>query len=169
MSDNVVSFAQAVERYSPFDAVITSVTGPGQALAEDPGQGLPFREGDIVQVVYRGLDGAPEIRSVLYGPTAIEVGKKLARTLGFDPRELVAVEAGNPRPFDLAWIHRFDGGGPAGDRLARVRGISATWINFGLGHRPYVRVDLRRHSPAPATPMVADPQDNPFLSLGDDE
>lgn len=168
VSDNVVSFAEAFQRLSPFDGVITQVTGPGDALAEDPGQGLPFRDGDIVQIVYRAQSGKPEIRSVLYGPTAAEVGKSICRTLGLQPQDLIAVEAGDPRPFDLAWICRTVGADP-GERLARVRGISATWINFGLGHRPYVRVDLRRHSAAPATPMAATFEDNPFLSLGDDE
>lgn len=165
---NVVSFADAVERLAPFGGEVVEVRGPATALVEAPPATMPFRDGDIIRVVYRAFEGRPEIRSVMYGPAPHEVGRALCRTLDRSPGQLIAVVA-DPKVYELCWICAAIGDAP-GERLARVAGLSPTWMNLGLGRRPVHRVDLRKFKPAAPVARSETRLENPFNDpAGDDD
>ncbi len=164
----VVSYADAIERLAPLRGQVVEVRGPAAALAEAPPAAMPFREGDVIRVVYRAFEGRPEIRAVMYGPTPHEVGRALQRTLGRAAGQLIAVAA-DPRNYELSWVCAAVGDTP-GERLARVDGLNPTWLNLGLGRRPVHRVDLRKFKPAAPTPMADERLANPFNDpAGDDQ
>lgn len=163
----VLSFADAVDRLSVLGGQVVEVRGDKTDLAGSPPESAVFRPGDIVKVVYRAYEDRPEIRAVMYGPTPHEVGRALCRTLGRTPGELIGVAA-DARNYELTWVCAAIGVMP-GERLARVDGLSPTWLNLGLGRRPVHRVDVRKFKPAVPTPMAETRLDNPFTDLtGDD-
>ncbi|SFK42158.1 hypothetical protein [Caulobacter sp. UNC279MFTsu5.1] len=163
----VISFADAVDRLSVLGGEIVEVRGDKADLAGPPPEGAVFRPGEIVKLVYRAFEGRPEIRAVMYGPTPHEVGRALCRTLGRTPGELIGVAA-DPRNYELTWVCAAIGVAP-GERLARVDGLSPTWLNLGLGRRPVHRVDLRKFKPAAPTPQSDARLDNPFNDFSGDD
>lgn len=169
MSGEVVSFTEAARRVATADADVVALRATAEDLAQDAPPELRFREGDDVQIIYRPLEGRPDIRCVMYGPNNREVVRELCRHLGREPLELIASPAGDPRPFDLTWISAAPKTRSAGERLARVRGVSHIQLNMALG-RPIVRVE-HNHMTGRITPLSGPSADEavPPLETGDDE
>jgi hypothetical protein len=164
---SVISYADAVERLAPLGGQVVEVRGPAAALAETPPETMPFREGEVIKVVYRAFEGRPEIRAVMYGPTPHEIGQALQRTLDRSAGLLIAVPA-DPRQYELSWICAAIGDTP-GERLARVAGMSPTWVNLGLGRRPVHRVDLRKFKPGAPVARSETRLENPFHDYSGDD
>lgn len=172
---DVVSLTEVAARVAPLGGEVTAISGPAGDLAEKPPVELKFAEGDIVQVVYRARDGRPEIRSVMYGPSLKVVAQALCRTLQRTGIQIVARPAGTPEPFDLTWVEIAPGQPGAGERLARVRGVSAVYLNLALG-RPVARYEhshtagkaILLFDPDRGSLRDASPVD-PQPDLGDDE
>ncbi|PHY20903.1 hypothetical protein [Caulobacter sp. BP25] len=175
MSADVVSFAERAAQLAPLGGEVVEVRGEaGADFTAAPPPELKFAEGDDVSIVYRAYEGRPEIRSVLYGPTLRRVAWGLCRELGRTGDQIIAKPAGNPQPWDLAWIEIAPGQPNAGDRLARIRGVTHTQLNIALG-RPVVRLE-HSHTSGRAVPLF-DPDGLAFGAgqitaqpdMGDDE
>lgn len=169
MSADVVSFAAAAAQLASAGEV-TEIRGPtGADFGAAPPAEVKFAEGDDVTIIYRAIEGRPEIRSVLYGPTTKRVAWGLCRELakrGADDvptaqaiaqtaDRIIARPAGNPRPFDLTWVEIAPGHPDAGLRLARVQGVSHIQLNIALG-RPVARLE-HSHTGGRAVPLF-DPE-----------
>lgn len=165
---NVISFADAVEQLAPLGGEVVEVRGPLSALNEAPPATMVFRQGEVIKIVYRAFEGRAEIRAKMFGPTPHEVGRALCRTLDRTAGQLIAVAA-DPKVYELSWICAAIGDTP-GERLARVDGLSPTWMNLGLGRRPVHRVDIRKFKPAAPVARSEARLENPFNDLaGDDD
>lgn len=169
MSGEVLSFTEAAQRVAAAEGEVSVVRASAEDLAAPPPPELRVREGDDVQIIYRPLEGRPDIRCVMYGPNNKEVARELCRHLGRQPLELIATPAGDPRPFDLTWVSAAPNTRSAGERLARVRGVSHIQLNMALG-RPIVRVE-HNHMTGRITPLSGPSADEAVtpLETGDDE
>lgn len=161
---DVVSISAAAQQLALLSGEVTSLSGPREAFTGERISGLPFRDGDDVQIHYRACEGRPETIAVLFGPSTIEVVQALCRRLARSPERLIATAA--PK-FEQAWICDAEGRKP-GARLALVKGIGWSLINVVLKKPDFARpVKLSAEPPArmappvdsPAAPWMADPTD----------
>lgn len=163
MTGDVISFADAAAQLVTLGGEVTEVrVETGADLSVKPPPELKFAQGDDVTIIYRAYEGRPEIRSVLYGPTTKRVAWGLCRDLGRTGDQIIA-RGGEPKdPADLSWIEIAPGQPNAGERLARVRGVTPTQLNIALG-RPVARLE-HSHTSGRAVPLY-DPEG---LAIGAD-
>lgn len=163
MGADVVSFADAAAQLATAGGEVTEVRGPtGSDFSAARPAELKFAEGDDVTIVFRALEGRPEIRSALYGPTTRRVASGLCRELGRTGDQIIARPAGDPQPWDLTWVEIAPGHPGAGTRLARVKGVSHVQLNIALG-RPVLRLE-HSHTSGRAVPLF----DPDGLAIGGD-